>query len=330
MKPNKFNIIGIFILFGSVFFLMTGKCHADTIHVDIRADCPGDGSQAKPYHNLTTAVNAAEAGDIMIVQSRIYPVDPQESLIISKPLIITASGGPVVIGQGQTVFLEIDKMQGTEFPPKIVTATSTGCSVSHFELFDDGGLALDVIQDNSSISPENEVTRQRLHQLMTANRNPAYEETSKKWSTYIIVVKKYQPDPDVLGVMFDYGADDLNNLPREGCAVFYDAHSDGWSGQRLKDELFLTSAHELGHCFNLHHTDWEGTSFEEGSTIMSYSLTPDVLWKISDRSFKHFTLSNDHPIEYVKPGDGAKDFGTITVHHCNNHQSTPFETYTCE
>lgn len=230
----------------------------------------------------------------------------------------------------QPVFVEMDKMSGTSFPPDSVTDASSGSAVTLKKLFKEGKLSLDVKKDGAAILTEATVTRQRLHQLMTANRNAAYAETSKKWSTYLIVTKRFDPNLDVLGIMFDSDIADVDNLPREGFAVFYDAHTDSWTGQRLKDELFLTTAHELGHSFNLHHTDWEGNSFNNGSTIMSYSLTPDVLWKSSNRSIKHLKRASNHPKEYVKPGKGAKPFGTVTMHHCTNHQSTPLESYTCE
>jgi hypothetical protein len=68
-----------------------------TIWVDIRADCSGEGSESKPYYNLTAAVAAAAPGDFIIVQNGFYP----ERLVISKPQTITASGGPAVIGRGQ-------------------------------------------------------------------------------------------------------------------------------------------------------------------------------------------------------------------------------------
>ena len=250
---------------------------------------------------------------------------------MKKIVLFCLSASFVIMGcGGQDVFLEIDKMSGTSFPPNSVTDASTSSSVTFKNVFDDGNLDLDVKEDDTSITATTTSTRQELAQLMASNRNSAYAETSKKWTTYAIVVKKYQPNQSVLGIMFDSDIADLDNLPREGCAIFYDAHTAAWSGQRLADELFLTSAHEVGHCFNLHHTDWEGTSFVNGSTIMSYSLTPDVLWKVSNRSIEHLKRGSNHTKEYVKPRSGAKPFGTITQHHCDNHQSTPFESYTCE
>ncbi len=250
-----------------------------------------------------------------------------------KELLCCLLASLVVTGCAKPVFMEMDKMTGVTFPPDFVADTSTGASVTLDDIYSADGkarIALDVKKDNTSIPAENTVNNQRLHQLMTANRNPAFSETAKKWTSYQIFVKKYGPNPSVLGIMFDYDGADLDNLPREGSAVFYDAHAASWSGQRLQDELFLTSAHELGHSFNLHHTDWEGTSFSNGSTIMSYSLTPDVLWRISSSSTEHLKRTQNHPNLYVKPRTNAKPFGTITTYHCNNHQATPLELYTCE
>ena len=229
----------------------------------------------------------------------------------------------------QNVFLEVDKMSGTSFPPDFVTDTATSSTVTFDGLYDDGNLSLDMKKDDTSIPAEATVNNIRLHQLMTANRNPAYAETSNKWTTYLIVVKAYGPNPNVLGIMFDFNIADLDNLPREGSALFYDAFVDAGLTP-LADWLFRVSLHEYGHSFNLHHTDWEGTSFSSGSTIMSYSPPSDVLWKLSDRSIEHLKRGSNHPSEYVKPRTGAKPFATMTQYHCDNHQSTPFESYTCE
>jgi endonuclease/exonuclease/phosphatase family metal-dependent hydrolase len=95
MPPPKANMKGAIILFCCLFFILAGKSNAGTIFVDICADSPGDGSRSNPYHNLTAALNAAAPGDVIVVQSGFHP----ERLIIDKPLTITATGGPVVIGQ---------------------------------------------------------------------------------------------------------------------------------------------------------------------------------------------------------------------------------------
>jgi hypothetical protein len=56
---------------------------------------PGDGSQSNPFNMLTLAVERAAAGSTLVVQRGSYPERPT----IRKNLTITASGGPVLVGQ---------------------------------------------------------------------------------------------------------------------------------------------------------------------------------------------------------------------------------------
>lgn len=81
----------------------------------------------------------------------------------------------------------------------------------------------------------------------------------------VLYAGEYKPFPQMFGIMFDRGfvapgADEssaqFNAVPREGCAVFVDAIEQF----RKRDpaavmaELQFTTVHELGHVFNLEHS----------------------------------------------------------------------------
>jgi hypothetical protein len=151
---------------------------------------------------------------------------------------------------------------------------------------------------------------------MTSHRNPSFVETGTKMSAYLVIVTN-SDDPDTLGIMFDSGTSDA----RLGCAVFY--------GQALINAVstaFLrTSAHELGHQFNLHHLD--GTTYVENGvtkfTIMNQTGTIQdsvggwpaaVSFKFGDHETSH--LSN-HPDSNVKPG--GSNFSTCNTEHQGWH-----------
>lgn len=219
----------------------------------------------------------------------------------------------------QAVLVEVDQMQGT--PELQVIQTLGGGEVSLAGMFAAADLDMDVVQDESDLPSSSSVSLADLHGLMTAYKS--VDAPAGAWKLNVLVVTADEEDPGTLGIMFDYGANDDNDLPREACAVFATAHQGLPGG--VAPEMLLTTAHELGHCFNLHHTDWEGSSFFNNATIMSYSLTDSVDWKISDRSIKHV---KDHHEKLVKPGAGGLPFGWITPAHKAKHQSQPSESYT--
>jgi len=86
----------------------------------------------------------------------------------------------------------------------------------------------------------------------------------------------------------------------------------------LPAELFRVAAHELTHCFNVHHADYDGDDFFANSTIESYSRSTTVQWTLSKRSLDHFL---GHPMREVLPGSQGVTFGTITTAHDHGHQT---------
>ena len=217
-------------------------------------------------------------------------------------------------------------MSGTDFPPP--TISDEGTLLSLEDIYSAAGLTIEVRQDDTDLTYDDPMSKAEIHALMEASRNPAYAESDTWWSAWVGIVSRLEGRPNTVGTMFDFGDPDLNNVPREGVALFYDTLSDQTSSQdELQDGLFRTVAHELGHVFNLHHQDWEGTGFYSDATIMSYSWTDSVRWHFSAASQEH--LTND-PIAYVKPGMGGVVFSCVTSEHLTRHQSDPTEGHsTC-
>ncbi|MDB6104575.1 MAG: hypothetical protein JWO52_4574 [Gammaproteobacteria bacterium] len=68
----------------------------------------------------------------------------------------------------------------------------------------------------------------------------------------------YQPAPDQYGLMFDFAPVPGYFGPRQGCAVFLTALQLNSDPTSFADFLAFTAIHELGHTFNLWHTDGPG------------------------------------------------------------------------
>jgi len=209
-------------------------------------------------------------------------------------------------------------MAGT--PPLQLERVIGGQHVSLKDIYAEAGVELDIHPDQMDLPRKDAVALADLHAMMLAFRSlPAPADAMR---VHLLVVSKDQDDPDTLGIMFDFGEEDSDGLPREGFAVFADSHQD--LGTDPADEMLLTTAHELAHCFNLHHPDWEGQGFRAGSTIEGYSLADTVLWHLSQSSRKH--LGGD-PGQEVWPGIGSLAFGLVTSTHEGRHQTSPLESF---
>jgi hypothetical protein len=214
------------------------------------------------------------------------------------------------------VFLEIDRMLGTPEVP--LSVTLGGNEVSLKKIYADAGIDLVVQQDQIDLPRLDKIRLAELHGLMSSANSLMTPPGFTK--VHMLVVPEEVERPD-LGVMFDFADRDANSLPREGFAVFTTLH------ERMDNapaELLLTTAHELAHCFNLHHSDWEGTSYTRDATIESYSLAGTVRWKLSPNSIEHIKT---HLITEVWPGQGGLPFGSVARSHLSHHQSDPPESY---
>lgn len=216
------------------------------------------------------------------------------------------------------VFLEIDRMAGTPaLKPEQVIRNNP---VSLAGIYAEAGLDLRITQDSTDLPRQETIRLADLHGLMTAFSSLEAEAGERK--IYGIVVTEDQDEPGTLGIMFDFGQHDENDIPREAFAIFASAHQ-GLDGG-VDPEMLLTAAHELAHCFNLHHPDWEGTSFQSRATIESYSLADTVRWNLSSQSIAHL---QGHPDCLVWPGSSAQKFGVATAEHLARHKISPNESF---
>jgi len=167
------------------------------------------------------------------------------------------------------VVVEYDKMAGTAFP---LPETVGGSTVTVSSIYDKVGIKLTVIEDDTSIprlldpvSPsdpyENDfITPPEIDNVLMAGHRrfpigPVTVGRHTRYHVYGIVVDHYFQKSDgtktttMMGVTLTSPAG--NQRP---FAIFY--RNANISGSNAK--FLRTTAHEIGHVFNLHHEDGDG------------------------------------------------------------------------
>ena len=185
--------------------------------------------------------------------------------------------------------LEIDRFQGTSFPPTLdpdVDPSPSGlpASVSIREVFLRSGIDLtvthdDVLNDPDSADPGSNWSEAELHDLME-DRFDSFTDRLQ-WNLYGVIVPRFG-DPNYnsnyYGTMFDWGGWQVgDSFLRQGFAIADDATRARTSGTLYdtaaeEDRLVLqTLIHEAGHAFNLPHTWDRKVNDDTGSeSFMNY------------------------------------------------------------
>jgi hypothetical protein len=199
--------------------------------------------------------------------------------------------------------VEIDKVTGTAWPPERVNHRGTEHSLE--SVYEQAGLQLTVIRDQGDLplpaaGPNFDLAQ--LHEYMTRHRKPE----RAGWYAHILIVPniEYAESWSIsrpLGVMYDFRSTDVNNLPREGCAMSMRAVAhDG--------RVYLrTLAHELGHVFNLLHPKHEVPPQPIGTTLMNQTVDLQTLGAFPANIEYDFSEANRDwlrtgPPEFVMPG----------------------------
>ena len=107
----------------------------------------------------------------------------------------------------------------------------------------------------------------------------------------------------IMGIMYD--SDDTGN--RGAFAVFYKNNTINNNGAKY----LRSAAHEIGHAFNLHHSDGDGST-----TVMNQTwvVGDTFVYEFSDQSETHV---DDHPDNCRYPGTGS--FTSVNEEHAGWH-----------
>ncbi len=104
----------------------------------------------------------------------------------------------------------------------------------------------------------------QLHGLMTQFAQEPIDR--KSWNLHLLLLQESTMD-GLLGVMFDSGERDVNQLPRQGAAVFQLPIKTRPDWQR---KLIQTTVHELGHALNLAHRFERPVGRADSTSFMNY------------------------------------------------------------
>jgi hypothetical protein len=231
----------------------------------------------------------------------------------------------VVLAAGCTsARVEYDRMTGTAFPQP---TTSNGDDVNITIIYLQGKKLVDVLENDTGIAPltgpvnpadptqYDYITLAELETLETANRSSPVDKverdcsfwiftlTCTRYHVYGIVVDHYREYDDgtrsttSMGWMYD---------PNERSA-FVSFYKNG-TVNGDNDKYLRSTAHEIGHAFNLNHCDGDGST-----TIMNKtSVVGDTYtYEFSSSSLEHL---QDHLEAAVWPGIGPRHYACPHVH----------------
>lgn len=243
---------------------------------------------------------------------------PESNLVRA---LATAGSALAVTGCVATQ-LEFDRMQNTAYPTE---QTLDGQDWTLASIYTNGGKLLLVDEDDTNIpaltsngSQQNCISNAELDSLATTWRDnqigPATfpcgfnrRYTCTRYQLYGIVVDHFGRSggngacsTGLLGRMWQ-------TPDRSAFAIFYSNNTIQTDGQKY----LRTTAHEIGHAFNLHHGDGDGSA-----TLMNQtSVVGDSFsYEFSSDSRTHL---DDHPSDCVFPGTGS--FTSVTDAHDGWH-----------
>lgn len=228
------------------------------------------------------------------------------------------------LGGCLTTRLEYDRMTGTAYPQE---ETVDGEPVNLTSIYFQGDVLLAVDEDDQNIAPltgpvdpldpdqYDYITTAELETLEMANRASSvgpeefdcsflfFNGTCTRYHLYGIVVNHYREydngtrSTTALGLMY-------NSTQRSAFVNYYKAET-----LQTNNAKFLRStAHEIGHAFNLSHCDGDGSS-----TIMNQTgvVGDSFVFEFSSSSLDHL---QNHDRDAVWPGISSRDYSCPHVH----------------
>lgn len=207
--------------------------------------------------------------------------------------------------------VEIDRVRDTESP------LDSGLGHSWQSVFDKVGWKIDVVQSSTNVT---EVSGDswsdgEMHAGMLAWRDAV--NLDAQWRYHIIAVNLIDSTPR--GIMYDAGATDSNNIPREGIGIashWMIPNANPWGkvkGVRFgaaKAPYFRTALHEIGHAMGLYHNTVDFGIMNTTDVIAAGAAAPvqfpdNIKWEHApddQKKLRHF------PDMFVRPG--GIPFGT--------------------
>jgi hypothetical protein len=212
------------------------------------------------------------------------------------------------------ITVEIDRVSASESP------LNNGSGVDWKNVFDGVGWDVTIDESDTNVAePSGDSwSDAEMHQALLARRDAT--DLDAEWRYHVLAVRLIDSTPR--GIMYDAGATDSNNVPREGVGIashWVIPDEDLWGlvrGMRFGTAAapyFRTAVHELGHAHGLFHNTVDNGFMNTTDVIASSgtATTPfpnNILWSFAPDDQKRL---RHYPDVFVRPGGTA--FGTAST-----------------
>jgi hypothetical protein len=253
---------------------------------------------------------------LLIIAALVYRYNLREEKELAPAELPAGDASQGASRAAQKVWLEIDYASNIDPPPASVISRE-GTNVTLEDIFGPAGIEIDVHKDESLSLGKKPISDLDIYDVISQHEQ-RLDLDNQEWKVYCLVAGSRKENPNEKGLLF---------LPDRHAFVIFASALSGRDAAAKKREYFRVLAHELTHCFNLHHSDAEAVQLSPPKkTLEANNNEYSVVWKLSGHSLQHFS---DHPRPEFSLGPNVRPFGQIWRAHAANHSGGGDEIFQC-